>query len=65
MPTKRARRQTRSSLLNDENIDPADVATNEEVDCDDDVAEIAKTPSRRARGVESSKKGKNTCIALH
>ncbi|KAI0385760.1 cell division control protein Cdc6 [Hypomontagnella monticulosa] len=53
VPKKRARRQTHSSLLNDENVDPTDVATSEEADFDDDVAMVTKTPSKRTRNVES------------
>ncbi|KAI1767626.1 cell division control protein Cdc6 [Hypoxylon sp. FL1150] len=59
IPAKRTRRQTRSTLLNDENgenVDPVEVAVE-----DDTAMEITKespvkmTPSRRARGEESRK----------
>ncbi|KAI0148095.1 cell division control protein Cdc6 [Hypoxylon sp. NC0597] len=61
VPAKRTRRQTRSSALNDENIDPEETTANHELDCDNDAADIkeeapvAATPSRRNRGRESNK----------
>ncbi|KAI6093295.1 cell division control protein Cdc6 [Hypoxylon rubiginosum] len=60
VPAKRTRRQTRSTLLNDENVDPKEVTVEDESHCDT-IMEIAEdlpvkmTPSRRARGEESRK----------
>ncbi|KAI0175537.1 cell division control protein Cdc6 [Hypoxylon sp. FL1284] len=59
VPAKRTRRQTRSTLTNDENVDPEEVIVEDESHCDTGAMEITKqspvktTPSRRARGEES------------
>lgn len=64
LPSKRTRRQTRSALLNDENVDPEEVTVKDESHCDTGVVDIPEelpiktTPSRRARDEESRKKGK-------
>ncbi|KAI1412560.1 cell division control protein Cdc6 [Hypoxylon sp. FL1857] len=61
VPAKRTRRQTRSSALNDENVDPEETTAKLEPSCDNDATEIteeslvAATPSRRGRGGESNK----------
>ncbi|KAI0842811.1 cell division control protein Cdc6 [Hypoxylon sp. FL0890] len=61
VPAKRTKRQTRSSALNDENIDPEETPATNGLNCDDretDVTEespVAATPSRRGRGGESNK----------
>ncbi|KAI4869238.1 cell division control protein Cdc6 [Hypoxylon rubiginosum] len=62
LPSKRTRRQTRSALLNDENVDPEEVTVKDESHCDTGVVDIPEelpiktTPSRRARDEESRKK---------
>ena len=63
-PSKRTRRQTRSALLNDENIDPETIAIRDDGDgCDtptpQEITEEAfpGTPSRRARRVNDGKQG--------
>ncbi|KAI1773954.1 cell division control protein Cdc6 [Hypoxylon cercidicola] len=66
VPAKRTRRQTRSTLLNDENIDPEEATVEDEFHCDTDAKEIREelpvksTPSRRARGEESRKQVERT-----
>ncbi|GAP90411.1 putative cell division control protein [Rosellinia necatrix] len=61
-PTKRTRRQTRSSTLNDENADPEEVTVRDNADGSDTstIQEITEepfpsTPSKRARQVNNSK----------
>ncbi|OTA55496.1 cell division control protein 18 [Hypoxylon sp. EC38] len=59
VPAKRTRRQTRSSALNDENVDPEETAASHGLNCDNDATDlkeespVAATPSRRNRGKES------------
>lgn len=55
VPSKRTRRQTRSSAHNDENADPKEIATNGEADCDDGTIDIKPTPSKPIRDVENLK----------
>ncbi|KAI1390315.1 cell division control protein Cdc6 [Hypoxylon trugodes] len=60
-PSKRTRRQTRSTLQNDENVDPEETVTGDDLDDDLITIDVAKdsliknTPSRRGRGVEITK----------
>ena len=64
---KRTRRQTRSALLNDENVDPEAVTIREDTDgCDslttdatDEITELSfpKTPSKRSSRADGGKKG--------
>ncbi|KAI1098596.1 cell division control protein Cdc6 [Jackrogersella minutella] len=55
VPAKRTRRQTRSSILNDENIDPETIATRDDHDNDTNVKNLKPSPPRRVRDVESAK----------
>ncbi|KAI2618428.1 cell division control protein Cdc6 [Hypoxylon sp. NC1633] len=60
VPAKRTRRQTRSSLLkdeNDENVNPEEIAIGEELNCDTEESPAKASPSQRAGGVESTKQG--------
>ncbi|KAI0459247.1 P-loop containing nucleoside triphosphate hydrolase protein [Xylaria acuta] len=64
-PAKRTRRQTRSSLLNDENVDPAAVAIRDDTDGSDtpttlhEITEesFPSTPSKRASRANDGKQG--------
>ncbi|KAI1142845.1 cell division control protein Cdc6 [Hypoxylon sp. FL0543] len=64
-PAKRTRRQTRSSALNDENVDPEETTATHGLNgdnCDAEAVEeypVAPTPSRRGRG-ESNKHAEYT-----
>lgn len=80
-PTKRTRRQTRSSqLLNDENVSPEESVNSDQSNCDSDAeVPVAKTsPSQRVHSADSSKQSKNillthlqrllsnrTCCSIH
>ncbi|KAI1376390.1 cell division control protein Cdc6 [Hypoxylon crocopeplum] len=57
VPAKRTRRQTRSSLLNDENIDPEEVTIGDELNCDVEETPVKTSPlaSQRTHGAESHK----------
>ncbi|KAI1093649.1 cell division control protein Cdc6 [Rostrohypoxylon terebratum] len=54
VPSKRTRRQTRSSVHNDENADPRETATNDEADCDDGAIALKPAP-KPIRDVENLK----------
>ncbi|KAI2473702.1 cell division control protein Cdc6 [Annulohypoxylon bovei var. microspora] len=55
VPAKRTRRQTRSSVHNDENVDPKETATGDEPDCDIGAINIKSPPSQPIHDVESRK----------
>ncbi|KAI1400506.1 cell division control protein Cdc6 [Hypoxylon fuscum] len=62
VPAKRTRRQTRSTLQNDENLDPEEITNEDESNYNAGAMEVIEeelpvktTPSRRARGEEAIK----------
>ncbi|KAI1660277.1 cell division control protein Cdc6 [Daldinia decipiens] len=62
-PTKRTRRQTRTSSPNDENVDPEEITTDENLDSKIGVLKVTdKSPSKRIRNVEEN--GEGECAPL-
>ncbi|KAI0117419.1 cell division control protein Cdc6 [Daldinia grandis] len=56
VPTKRTRRQTRTSSPNDENVDPEEITTEDNLDSQISILKVTdKSPSKRIRNAEESR----------
>ncbi|KAI2776538.1 cell division control protein Cdc6 [Daldinia loculata] len=63
VPTKRTRRQTRTFSPNDENVDPEEITTDDNLDSQIGVLKVTdKSPSQRIRNAEES--GEGECAPL-